>query len=159
MSRKKHKIKYPWLIRWLLRQRIELYLRVYKYCLRRFRELTSQTKQQSFHAKSNGKMVVSGHAFQRYFERVEGYDLETIAKELTEGLPEKVALNGDGKYVVGRARVTVIGDTVVTVDTKVYDLPFKDRALANPIRGLKALKASDLTPDQQKDAITATFDR
>lgn len=84
-------------------------------------------------------ITVRHHALNRYFERVEGYNLDKIAEQLTEGLADIVAERGDGKYVVNGIRVTVIGRHIVTVDTNQTALSFRESA-TNPIRGLEKLR-------------------
>lgn len=83
---------------------------------------------------------ITRHAFLRYFERIEGYDIKSIIEKLTDGLKEKVEKDGDGKYVINGVRVTVVEGSIVTIDTNKRDQAFKDRIVANPIRGLSKLK-------------------
>lgn len=84
---------------------------------------------------------VRHHALNRYFERVEGYDLDEISKYLTQGLAERVAEHGDGKYVVGNCRVTVIKQSIVTVDTTLKNRPLSDKPF-NPIKGIENLRVN-----------------
>lgn len=65
-------------------------------------------------------IVVSEHAFVRFFERVLGHDLEEIKEQILP--PDVMALVqglGDGSYPVGTThRVKIKNNTVVTVLTK-----------------------------------------
>ena len=72
----------------------------------------------------NGEICISEHAFLRYFERVLGYDLEQVSKEiLTEQVKEYVEkLGNSGTYPTGRFnkedkeyRVTIKNNVVVTL--------------------------------------------
>jgi hypothetical protein len=121
-----------------LKQRVILWL--YKHLRGLYRAHLNVMYTQEQKRVSTTEFTVTSHALLRYFERIEGYDLEGIAKKLTNGLAERVGVDGDGKYVIGNARVTVLKNTVVTVDEKSRDLPFKNRVIANPIRGLEKLK-------------------
>jgi hypothetical protein len=73
---------------------------------------------------SEGEITISEHAFLRYFERVLGYDLEQITKEiLTDQVMELTEkLGGNGSYPTGKMnsegkeyRITIKNNMVVTV--------------------------------------------
>lgn len=124
--------------------RRKFWRKLYAYSRRKFREhLNGEYKTEKRYTYSNG-IKVSHHAITRYFERVEGYDMDKVLQEITTGLVDRVARDGDGKYVVGRLRATVLNNTVVTVDTTLQDLPNKQRPILNPIR---------ITPIDKKQAL------
>lgn len=66
--------------------------------------------------KEDETYVVSEHALVRYFERVKGYDLEQINKEiLTEPVKALIKKLGNGVYPVNGFKIKVQNGCVVTV--------------------------------------------
>lgn len=68
--------------------------------------------------QKNKEILVSEHAILRYFERVEGMDIEEIAKRiLPDKLAEMIEVLGNGHYPSesGAFKVVVKNRTVVTV--------------------------------------------
>lgn len=128
----------------LLTAKQTLWRKAYKYSRSKYRLYCNGMFRQESRARIENGIKVSRHAIDRYLERVEGYDFDEIASKLTEGLAERVAEEGDGKYIVGDARVTVLKDTIVTVDTTKHNLPFSKRVIANPIRGIERFKGEKL---------------
>lgn len=61
--------------------------------------------------KING-VHISEHAIVRYFERVEGYDIEEVMKRIVGNFENK---GGVGKYKSGDLILVVDGDTIVTL--------------------------------------------
>lgn len=70
------------------------------------------------------EITVSEHAMLRYFQRVEGYDIEHVSKLiLPDDVREEIEKLGDGHYPVpkmGEAEFTIVvrARTVVTVEIK-----------------------------------------
>ena len=64
--------------------------------------------------RTNG-MFITEHAIIRYFERVEGYDIEKIRQNLAPEWLASKAKNSIGKYQVGNLTVAVCEGYVVTV--------------------------------------------
>lgn len=63
----------------------------------------------------NNKIKVSDHAIVQYFQRVLGYNIDEIKKEiLSNNLEERYKENGDKVYDQGKFRVRVLNHTVVT---------------------------------------------
>lgn len=62
--------------------------------------------------KKNGGVRVSEHALLRYFERMEGYNIEAIITEISGRAKIKHGVN---KQTVGDMTLIVEGDTVVTL--------------------------------------------
>ena len=67
--------------------------------------------------EGSSKLKVSEHAIVRYFERVKGYDISEVEKEiLSEQVVDLVEkLGGNGKYPNGSFSVVMRNHTVLTV--------------------------------------------
>jgi hypothetical protein len=66
------------------------------------------------------EIKISYHAWVRYFERIEGFDLEKLEKEiLTSEIKERIKTLGDGTYknVIKNGKLTLIvkNNNVVTI--------------------------------------------
>lgn len=84
-------------------------------------------------------LKVSDHAIARYYERIENKDHKALADKITNGLKSRVISQGDGKYIVGDMRVTVVGKWVKTIDSDTDPTNNKSRIITNKIRGLEKL--------------------
>ena len=63
------------------------------------------------------KIIITEHAIVRYFERVQGYDIEEIKQLIcTEELQKNIKTLGDGKYPVNKFNVVVKNNTIITVE-------------------------------------------
>lgn len=102
--------------------------------LKKLKGITSDDKERSKDrlVKVNG-FKITEHALLRYFERVEGYDLQEIREKITENL--LVNPNTVGRYKVGDIELIVEGKTIITL------YPFRDlyKGNVNPIKGLEKL--------------------
>lgn len=61
--------------------------------------------------------VITEHAMLRYFERILGFNLDEVKKEiLTDDLKALVKKLGDGKYTIGGKKMIVRGNVIVTIE-------------------------------------------
>lgn len=78
----------------------------------------AKIKQLSEKAVKKGEIVVSEHAYLRYFTRVLGFDLEQIKKEIVSPASEAAILNfRNGTFPGSGFKIKVKDNTVVTLLT------------------------------------------
>lgn len=66
--------------------------------------------------EKDNDVKVSEHAIVRYFERVLGFDIPVIEKEIKNGIEEQIkVLGSSGNYVVKTYTAVVSDNTVVTI--------------------------------------------
>lgn len=102
-----------------------------------------ETKREKSH-----DLYLSHHAILRYFERVHGFDIDELTKDITSAVKERRGDSGDGKYTISDGkqgyRATVVKNTIVTIDDGFRDIIFPEaqskRVPANPIRGVEQLR-------------------
>lgn len=84
------------------------------------RDLTATEKKIQTLTERNAKVVISEHALLRYFERVLGFDIESIKQTLLpEQVEQQVKVLGGGVYPVdNKFKVRIRGNTVLTVLTE-----------------------------------------
>lgn len=80
-------------------------------------KLIKEIQQKIDKLQDNGEIHISEHAFIRYFERVKGYDLKEIEKDiLTEDVLKLIEqLGGSGKYPNKDFQVVMKDYTVTTI--------------------------------------------
>lgn len=80
--------------------------------------------------KSVNGLRITEHAIIRYFERIEGYNIDDIRQKITIGAPRNLV--GIKKYTSGDIQVICEGNCVLTL----YPI---DNHLGNNIKGLEKL--------------------
>lgn len=95
--------------------KIEMSNKQKEYALKKKHIKEIQTEINRF--ENNQKIKFSEHALVRYFERIKGYDLEEVKKEiLTEEALELInKLGGNGSYPNGEFNIVLRNYTIVTI--------------------------------------------
>jgi predicted nucleic acid-binding Zn-ribbon protein len=88
----------------------------------KLRSIEDRIKKLSEKAAENGEVIVSEHAFLRYFERVLGYDLEDIRKKILNPTAEAAIKQFKSGVFPGQGfKLRVRNNKVVTLLTKEED--------------------------------------